>query len=202
MLAAVDLGAMRLICAGILLVVSLTPSEIDRALAIARAREPERQQFHKRYVIELPDPAVTQIEITTEFRRLVLIAEEHVARGDFMFTRGVREAQAAITPFRGLVTVKARVRFNPLNTFINPPPYELAMGTTSAGPQPLETVVTPEYSVPFKDTRTGKDLSSLIGATLEATLNAERLGQSSRVVAVTLDGKELARAVIDFQHLD
>ena len=76
---------MRLLVAaalGWLLISPMGGTDIERAQALARARDSERQQFHRRYVIDLPDPVVTQIEVTTEFRRLVLIAEEHVLRGD------------------------------------------------------------------------------------------------------------------------
>src|SRR5215831_20530968 len=111
---------MRLIAAalGVLLVSPMGGPDIERALSLARARDADRQQFHRRYLVDLPGPAVTQIEIITEFRRLVIIAEEHVLRGDSMFTRGLRAAEEAIKPVRGIVTIKAQVRFNPLNTFI------------------------------------------------------------------------------------
>ena len=192
---------MRLLWA-VFLVVSLSGSDIERALSVARARDSERQQFHSRYMFDLKDPVVTQIEVTTEFRRLVLIAEDHVGRGDFMFTRGLREAQQAIAPFRGLITLRAQVRFSPLNTFIVAPPYEFAIGGSLDLLGRLDTEVTPQFSIPFKDNRTGKDLSSLIGATLGATLSAERTGQSPRVIAVMLDGKEIAHVTVDFGRLD
>jgi hypothetical protein len=45
-------------------------------------------------------------------------------------------------------------------------------------------------------------LSSLIGATLEAEIGSIQLGQTSRIVAVMLDGKELARTAVEFGRLD
>jgi hypothetical protein len=196
---------MRLLAAalGVLLISPMSGSDIERALALSRAREAERQQFHRRYITDLTDPVVTQIEVVTEFRRVVMIAEEHVLHGDWMFTRGVRAAEDAIRATRGTVTIRAQIRFNPLNTFIESPPYKLALGRpgTPEPPQALVTDLMPKFSVPFKakDRRT---LSSLIGCSLESTLDAARLGPAPRVIAVTLDGKETARTTVDFASLD
>jgi hypothetical protein len=184
------------------LVLSMSPSEIERAQQTARSRVSEREQFHRRYVFDLRDATVTQVEVITEFRRLVLITEEHIFRGDWMFSRGARSAEQALAPSRGMVTIRAVVRFNPLNTYITPPPYLLALGADAAGGGPalLETQVTPQYSAPFK--ARGKTLSSLTGATLEAEVGSVQLGQASRIVAVMLEGKELARTAVEFGRLD
>src|SRR5215471_17551052 len=130
---------MRLVCAAVALVVSMSGNDMERALAVARAREAERQQFHKQYVFKLTDPAVTEIEVITEFRRLVIIAEDHVFRGDWMFTRGLRAAEQALGSSRGMLTIRAQVRFNPLNTFIVSPDYALAVGTPSGTLVPVDT---------------------------------------------------------------
>jgi hypothetical protein len=184
------------------LVLSMSPSEIERAQQTARSRVSEREQFHRRYVFDLRDATVTQVEVITEFRRLVLITEEHIFRGDWMFSRGARSAEQALAPSRGMVTIRAVVRFNPLNTYITPPPYLLALGADAAGGVPalLETQVTPHYSAPFK--ARGKTLSSLTGATLEADVGSVQLGQVSRIVAVVLEGRELARTAVEFGRLD
>ena len=192
---------MRLLSA-IALVLSMSSTDIERAQTLARARESERQQFHHRYLIDLPGSTVTQIEVTTEFRRLVMIAEEHVLRGDWMFTRSVRAGQDAIAPMRGLITIKAQVRFNPLNTFIQAPAYLLALGAAANAPvEALETQVTPQFSSPVK-TKDRRTLSSLVGATLEAAITAGRVGQTTQTIAVMLDGKETARTTVDFSHLE
>jgi len=184
------------------LVLSMSGSEIERAQQMARGRDSERQQFHRRYVFDLRDAAVTQVEVITEFRRLVLVTEEHIFRGDWMFSRSVKSGEEALTSSRGLVTIRATVRLNPLNTFITPPAYLLAMGANEAGsvPVPLETQVSPQYSAPFK--ARGKMVSSLVGATLDASLPSAQIGQASRVVAVILEGKEVARTTVEFGKLD
>jgi hypothetical protein len=192
---------MRLACAAVALVVSMSGNDMERALAIARARDAERQQFHSHYVFKLTDPAVTQIEVITEFRRLVIIGEDHVLRGDWMFTRGLRAAEQALGSSRGMLTLRAQVRFNPLNTFIASPDYGLAVGTPAGALVPVDTQLTPQFSLPFRNQQ-GKTITSLVGATLESTIPAEQIGQTSRPVAVTLDGKEVARVTVEFQRLD
>jgi hypothetical protein len=196
---------MRLVAAialGSLLVPALGTADIERALALARARESERQQFHRRYVVELKDPVVMRLEVITEFRRLELIAEEHVLRGDWMFTRGTRAASEALAATRGIITLTAQIRFNPLNTFVTAPDYKLAISARAGGPpEPVETELTPQYSVPFK-TRDGKTLSSIIGGALSANVPADRIAQETRAVGVTLDGQEVIRTSIDFARLD
>jgi hypothetical protein len=185
------------------LVLSMNGGEIERAQQMSRARDSERQQFHHRYVFDLHDDTVTQIEVVTEFRRLVLITEEHIFRGDWLFSRSETAAEKALASVRGIVTIRAAVRFNPLNTFITPPAYLLAIsaGEARAAPAVIETQVTPQYSAPFK-ARGGKMVSLLTGATLEADLPAAELRQTTRVVAVILDGKELARTTVEFARLD
>jgi len=193
---------MRLLFA-VALVLSMSSAEIERAQAVARARDSERQRFHARYVINLPDPVVPRFEVVTEFRRLVIIAEDHVLRGDWMFTRSVRAAEDALAATRGMITIKAQVRFNPMNTFIESPPYALAIGAPSAGAslEGVSTTRSPQYSVPFK-TNDGRTLSSLLGVGLEANIGADRIGQTARTIGVMLDGKELARTIVDFASLD
>jgi len=185
------------------LVLSMNGSEIERAQQVARGRDSERQQFHRRYVFDLRDDTVTQIEVITEFRRLVLISEEHIFRGDWLFSRSVRSGEQALAPTHGLATIRATVRLNPLNTFITPPAYLLAMSADDAGSSPvvLETQVTPQMSVPFRG-RDGKTASSLVGATIEANLPSVQLGQTARVLSVIHDGKEVARTTVEFGKLD
>ncbi len=193
---------MRLLAA-LALIVSMSAGEIERAQALARARESERRQFHSRYVFNLQDPVVSQIEVVTEFRRLVIIAEDHVLRGDWMFTRGLRAAEEALAPARGLLTLKAQVRFNPMNTYVDAPPYALATGLLVGNVQlrNLDTQLTPQFSVPFK-TRDGRTLSSFLGANLEATIPSDAIGQTTQAIAVTLNGKEVARTTVDFARID
>src|SRR5262245_54254385 len=108
------------------LVWPMTQAELERALQIGRAFDSERARFHKPYVIVPNDPTVEQIEVVTEFRRAVLFAEEQIRRGDHMMV-GIRQAEAALRPWHGKVTIVARLRFHPHNVFLASPPYDIAI---------------------------------------------------------------------------
>jgi hypothetical protein len=188
----------------IALVTALGTTEIERAQQVARSRDSERTQFHRKYLFDLPGDTVTQIEVVTEFRRLVMMTEDRLRVGDQMFSRGLRAAEAAMAPTRGLLTLKAQVRFHPLNTYASVPRLRLAL---VAGPGPtdqsieLDTQVTSQSSPPYK-ARNGRRVTALTGAVLQADTRASDVGQTTRIVAVTLDSKELARTPVDFGHLD
>jgi hypothetical protein len=187
----------------IALVTAIGGADIERAQQVARSRETERAQFHQKYLFNLPGDTVTQVEVITEFRRLVMITEDHLRVGDQMFSRGVRAAEAALAPTRGVMTLKAQLRFNPLNTYAAIPAFRIALGPAAAS-EPLvalDTKVTGQYSLPFK-TRDGRTVSILTGAILEADVPASRIGQDARLLGVVLDNQELVRVPVDFARLD
>jgi hypothetical protein len=197
------------IAVAIALVVTMGGSEIDRAQQVARSRDAEREPFHHRYVFNLTGETVTQLEVITEFRRLVTTTEDHLRAGDQMFSRGTRAAEEAMAPTRGLVTFKSQLRFHPQNAYVTIPAYKLALGPAASSPAsaatsaltPLETKATGEFSQPFRD-RSGKNATALLGATIEANLPASRVGQTIRALGVMLDDKDIARVPVDFGHLD
>jgi hypothetical protein len=196
------------IAVAVALVATMGGAEIERAQQVARSRDAEREQFHHRYVFNLTGDTVTQLEVITEFRRLVTITEEHLRAGDQMFSRGTRAAEAAMAPERGVVTFKSQLRFHPQNTYATIPAYRLALGPASSPTSaaalplaPLETNATGEFSQPFKD-RAGKKVAALLGATIQADLPASRIGQGIRPLGVVLDDKEIVRVAVDFGHLD
>ncbi len=198
---------MRLALA-IALVAALVGSDIERAQQVARSRDSERAEFHRRYVFDLPNDTVTQLEVITEFRRLVLITEDHLRLGDQMFSRGTRAAETALAPTRGMLTFRSKLRFNPLNTFAAMPEYRLALGpaaspsTVATAPlNEIDTQVTGEYSRPYKD-RGGKSVKTLLGATLQTDVPASGIGQTLRPLGVLFEGREVARVPVDFARLD
>src|SRR5438045_2823688 len=142
---------MRLAVA-IALLLTLTRNDIERAQKIARSPESERARFHSRYVFPTKDSTITAIEVITEFRRIVLITEDHLRRGDWLFSQSVSAAEDATRDTRGTLTMVAQLRFHPLNTYISVPPFQIAIGPTSAGTAlaPLETGATPLYSSPVQ----------------------------------------------------
>ena len=175
--------------------VALSQEDIERALAIARGSQAERARFHSRYLFATNDATVTQLEVTTEFRRFVVTAEDRLQHGDWMFAQGTRAAERALAPRRGQMTIVARLRFNPLNTYISVPAFEISLGVPS-----LDSRTTAQYAPPIpsqKDTAT-----SLVGALLETDFAAASIGQTARPVSVLLNGKELTRVTVDFAHIE
>jgi len=199
---------MRLVCA-VALVVTLGGSEIERAQQVARGRDAEREQFHRRYLFDVKDDTVTQIEVITEFRRLVLTTEDHLRLGDQLFSRGLRAAEAAMAPTRGLLTFKSKLRFHPQNNYVEIPDFRFALGPAASSTMPaatsalevLDTDVSGEFSEPFKS-RGGKKVKAILGATLRADVPASNIGQVTRPLGVVLDGKEIVRTAVDFARLD
>jgi len=66
---------------------------------------------------------VARAEVITEFRRAVLLVRERAEQGEYGFTE--RDLDRALAPYRGLVTVVAEIRLNPLNTYVTPPAFNL-----------------------------------------------------------------------------
>jgi hypothetical protein len=177
----------------------LDDAAVDRAMQIARGSDRDRARFHAGYIVHVDDPLVEQIEIVSEFRRLVLIAEERLRLGDWMFTRSRREVDEALRPWRGLVTISARLRFNPLNVYVSVPPYEIVAGGAGAAVDPRATDAT-ALTAPIGADPAGPTM--ITGAIVESRFDAAALGQAVRDVRVVLRGDTLASVRVDFGALD
>ena len=175
--------------------VSLSQEDIERALAIARGSQAERARFHSRYVFPANDATVTQVEVISEFRRFVITAEDRLQHGDWMFAQGTRAAERALASRRGQLTIVARLRFNPLNTYISVPAFEISLGVS-----PLDARTTGQYVPPIPGQK--NTTTSIVGALLETDFAAASIGQTARPVSVLLHGKELTRVTVDFAHIE
>jgi hypothetical protein len=185
--------------------VSFGPQDIERALTVARGSEVERARFHSRYRFTVNDPTVAQLEVITEFRRVVSAGEDRLRRGDWMFTQGTRAAEAAVRPWHGQLAIVAQLRFNPLNTYVTVPSLDIMVGDPLAdgAVAPLAAHTTPQYSLPFPVLgKKGVTTSSLVGAVLETDFAASAIGQTARRVSVLIEGKELTRTTIDFASIE
>ncbi len=177
---------------------TLTLSDIERALAIARSSDAARAAFDDRYRFPLNDPTVKQLEVITEFRRAVLAGEERVQFGDYMF--GVREARERIRQWQGRLTIVAHLRFHPQNVYVSVPAFDVSVLAADGSVQPLAITRTPIYqSSPVNAPVVG---GPILGATIEAVFEAAPLARAAGPVIVGLDGKEIARATIDFAGLE
>ncbi len=174
----------------------MTQAELERALSIGRASESERARFHQVYTVPVSDPTIEHLEVVTEFRRAVQFAEEQIRQGDHMF--GVRQAEAALARWHGKLTIEARLRFHPMNTFVMVPQYDVVVGDP---PLAHDVRRTPFYAGPAPK-QPGNVHQPLTGALVEADYAAEAIGQARRPVAIVLDAKVIVRTIVDFSRVE
>jgi hypothetical protein len=176
----------------------LTDKDIERALKLAQAREDHRARFHAPYIVRVNDATLEQVEVITEFRRYVLTVEEKLRMGNWLFAQGIRGAQEALKPWRGRLSLVARLRFHPQNTLIGIPPYEIAIGGPDLAALKVErTPITALLSGKARDFN-----APLMGATIEAVFDTALVGQTARPVTISLATRPVASVTIDFARLE
>ena len=181
--------------------VRLGLEDIQRATDLARFphTDAERAQFHKRYMVAVNSPvveyfAVENIEVITPFRRMELIAEEHARVNDLFARGGLRDAEEALRPWRDQVSIVVRLRFDQTKVIPGVP----AADVTIEGPVLVLPTTTNSSGI---YTRTG-DQSWLVGGLVEAVFDAQAVSQGTQPVIVRWNGKEIARAAVDFAALE
>jgi hypothetical protein len=174
-----------------------TAKDIERALKLAQAREPQRAPFHASYIVHVSG-VVEQIEVITEFRRYVLTTEDELRMGNWLFAQSPERAREKIKPWRGRLTLSARLRFHPQNTLIGVPPYEVAIADPDL--PALEITRTPLNAL-LSGKRDDRH-APLIGAVVDAVFAAASVGQAVRVVRLSLRGETIATTTIDFSRLE
>jgi hypothetical protein len=182
------------------IVFDVSQDQIYRAIAIGRSTDAERAQFHGRYLVPVEDATIEQVELLTEFRRVVVETERRLRLGDHMFS--ARQAADAIKPWRRKLTIVVRVRLHPQNVFVTVPSYEVVVASPAGEEVTLGDVRRmPIWATPEPNQKPGTG-TPLIGGIVESDFDAATVGQTTRVVRVALGGKELARATIDFARLE
>jgi hypothetical protein len=185
--------------------VDIGPLLMEEAIALGRQPEGTRAAFHSRYVFQATgDPSVDRFEVISELRRLVLALEERRARGD---TRafGLADARAALQPWRGRLSLVARLRFHPLNTLVSVPDYGLRLRAPGepSSIRPLDIRRTPLYGTPAGPLALPPAPGAfLAGCDVEGVFDAAVVGNRTRTVMLVLGQKELARGVINFGAID
>jgi hypothetical protein len=181
--------------------VPLTEDQMMRALTLARWPTPDRDRarVHAPYVVTVKSPtvqyySVETVEVVTEFRRLVLIAEDHARLNDMFGRSGFQEVKAALAGWHDLVAIVVRLQFAP-NGFITGVPI---LDIRLDGPNTLMPVDGVHTTGVY-----GQN-SLLIGGVVEATFDARQVGQTTRRIIVrSLDAAtELARVTVDFRSLE
>ena len=174
---------------------NVTAADIERALILARGRDVDRARFHSPYISNLDQPFVQRVEIITEFRRVVLLAEERLEKGDRMFAYSGRMAAEALSPWRNRVAIRAQLRFHPQNTYVDLP----AIVFTLDGPSGEKSFIGLRKD-PINALATGEpgERIPIMGAFAEAVYDASLIGQTRRIVSIRIDGKDVAKTNLDF----
>jgi hypothetical protein len=183
-------------------------AELDRALSTARSRDAERTRFHAAYIFPIKASVVQRVEVVTEFRRAVLITEEHLKQGDWIFGQGGRNlrgenAADALKPTEGRVTIRAHLEFGPHSTLASVPQVEIVVdGSPALMPLDTRTIPLSSLPVPLVGGRSGQTTTVLIGADVESDFDASQFGPGERQVRVFVTGGDSARATIPFGKLE
>lgn len=117
--------------------------DIRQAIGVARQADPLLNAFHARYVVAVGDPTFDRVEVITEFRRVVMLAEEQL-KVDSLWD--VTRAKPAVAPYRGLVSFVLWIKFPPQNFLPQPqlaslPNYELILYPKGIPPPPATPVI-------------------------------------------------------------
>ena len=166
---------------------------------IARDRDAERARFHSRYITTLTNPFVESIELVTELRRVVLLAEEHIRQGNRGFAYSVRIVQDAVQPWTRQVSVIARLRFHPQNAYVNIPPIEISLDGPGGDVAFIRVLKAPLLAMA---SGTPGEHIPILGAVAEGVFDAAIVGQTQRTATIRLDGKEVAKVKLDFAAVE
>jgi hypothetical protein len=175
----------------------VTLEDVDRALAIARSREEQRARFHAPYVRNIDTPFVERAEIISEFRRVVLIAEDRQRRGDRLFAYSITQAAAAVEPWKRRVALAARIRFHPQNVYVTLPPIDVRV----LGAPDARIGVSAEPVLSLPPGRSGAFVP-ILGANVEGVFDAVRLGQASHTFVISIEGRDVAAVTFDLASLE
>jgi len=168
---------------------------LEFALRVAGGSTAERVAFHAGYRSVAADPGVDRVEVITELRRLVLLAETHSAAGGCW--RDAHEAAAALEPYRGRLTVEARIRFHPQNGYTTVPRLEVHLASTSTMQPALEMYVEPLHGPGVPSADGGP---AIVGAVVETTF-ATPASRGVHTLVIHVGNVYLLLATIDLTRM-
>ena len=180
----------------------MTERDIAQALNIANGSEASRALFHAPYHVAIDDPLIEHLEVITEFRRFVLAAEEQRKSGNWMMARGGydtkgRTIKDLLRSRSGQVSIRARLRFHPLNNYVALPAFDILLGDpTLLG---IDAVRTPHVD-PSNGEPGRRDV--IYGATIETFYNAPTIADRVLPLRLVFEGKEVARLSVQFSQVE
>ena len=190
------LTAMATAIGGEALDLDVTILDMERGLAIARATDNERASFHAPYIHKVDTPFVESIEVVSEYRRVVLIAEEHIRKGDRLFAYSTTLTQKAVSPWKSRLSLVARMRFHPHNTYVDVPDVDLVL----PGKEQARIGVLKEPIMGFAG-EPGSGRVPVLGAIVEGVFDAAALGDGTYEFIVRLDRKDVSRTTFNLATL-
>lgn len=170
---------------------------VEEAVRLGRSQDAGRlAAFHAAYRIPVDDAIIRQVEIVTEYRRVVQMTEERAGLRDL--TWDAARAARELAPARGLASVVLDLQFSPQNTYRSMPSYSVAIyrrGPASSPIPPVDSATTQAY-VSGQPAPPG---TPILAARVEASFDASTLDpQGQYLLAVFLAGREVRRIPIDF----
>jgi hypothetical protein len=185
--------------------ITLDRPALTRAVKLARwpATDADRAACHARYVFTARDePAapirIDRIEVTTEFRRLELIAEQHARLNDLWGRTGTGDAEAALQPWRGAVSITALASYrNIANVSLDLQEIAIRLADPATAARSIKRSF--EYSGSCATDQFGCQIT---GATIAAEFEAAPLARAVRPVVVEWKGRPLAQVTVDFRPLE
>lgn len=191
-------GLLRPAGAVLAVAMHLSDGDVMRAIALARASDAERARFHAAYTAVVRDATVDRIELITEFRRAVLLAEERHRLGDRMF--GVKQIGELLQPWRGRINVRAELRFHPQNAYVRVPDYEFVLG--GPGSDALSGITARQPIYQLAPPRGAPASAPILGAYVETGFEAAALPSQPTLVRLMLDGDLVAMTTFDLNRLE
>jgi len=167
---------------------------VEFAQRVARGSTAERVAFHAGYRSVAVDPGIDRVEVVTELRRLVLLAETHSSAGGW---RDARDAADALEPYRGRLTVEARVRFHPQNGYLSVPRLDVNLASASTMQPALDIFVEPIHG-PGASAPDGRP--AIVGAVVETTFAAP-VSRGVHTLVIHVDNVYLLLATIDLTRM-
>ena len=174
----------------------VTLQDIETALTIARATEQERTKFHAQYIRQVNIPFVETVEVISEYRRAVLIAQDRILKGDRMFAYSTTRTQQALQPWKQRLSIVARLRFHPQNTYVSVPDVDIAL----PGRERAKIGVLKDPILALPTQRQG-DRQPVLGAVVEGAFDAAALGDGTFEFVISLEKKEVGRVTFDLAAL-
>ena len=177
----------------------VTAQEIGQAMRLGRSSDTERARFHALYQIPVTEPFIESLDVITEYRRLVLIAEERFAAGNWAFTTDARAGAEALRPWRQQLAIRMRVRFRPTDLYTKGlPAVSIIIGPSTAQVLPLSMTTDPQYALRSSPK---EQFTPIAGMIVEAAFDAAAVGRRAQPMLVSGPGTLELRRTVDFARM-